>query len=235
MNTDKHTRRQDVLVILSSLLVIGLSAGWLFLNGAFSITLSADTKLSWHLVRSSGIVAYALLLGSTVWGLIISGQFIKDWSPGPVSLTLHSTISWLALVLSLAHALLLLLDDYFTYTLGDLFIPFTGPYRPEVVGLGTLAFWGLLVVSLSFPLRQRIGHRAWKTLHYASYIAFVFVTIHGLFAGTEGTHLGLRLLMGGGLTAVTLLLAMRMRKAQKRVERSVGQNATVRQVPTTNP
>jgi methionine sulfoxide reductase heme-binding subunit len=220
MNKDKNTHQRDVLIILASVLVVALSAGWLFLNGTFSINLSADTRLYWHLVRSSGIVAYALLLGSTVWGLVISGQFVKDWSPGPVSLTLHSTISWLALVLSLAHALLLLLDGYFTYTLGDLFIPFIGPYRPDVVGLGTLAFWGLVAVTLSFPFRQWMGHRVWKTLHYVSYFAFVLVTIHGLFAGTEGTHLGLRLMLGGGLAVVTMLLGIRIRKAQTRGERS---------------
>ena len=47
-----------------------------------------DEKLLWHLVRSSGMVAYVLLLASTVWDLFISSQFVRDWSPGPVSMTL---------------------------------------------------------------------------------------------------------------------------------------------------
>ncbi len=212
----KTSSRKDLLVLTASFIVIAVSALWMFLSGTFSVSLAADTKVAWHMVRSSGIVAYVLLLGSTIWGLIISAQFVKNWSPGPVSMTLHSTISWLALVISLIHALLLLFDDYFTYTLGDLFLPFTGPYRPEAVGLGTLAFWGIVAVTLSFPFRAWMGHRAWKTLHYVSYVAFTLVSLHGLFAGTEGTHIGLRLLLGGGLFGVTLLLGLRVWKAQSR-------------------
>lgn len=212
MNQEKSTKLTDLLVIAASLIVLVASAGWLVSNGLLSTNLSEDAKLSWHLVRSSGIVAYVLLMVSTVWGLFISAQFVKDWSPGPVSMTIHSTISWLSLILGLIHALLLLFDDYFQYTLSDLLVPFIGPYRPEVVGLGTLAFWVLVVVTLSFPLKKRLGHVTWKRLHYASYAAFGMVSLHGLFAGTDGTHLGFRLLVGGGVLLVVLLLGIRVGK-----------------------
>lgn len=204
----------DILVITCSIIVIGLSAVWVMNSGMFNFALLADQKLSWHLVRSLGIVAYVLLLVSTVWGLLLSSQLVKDWSPGPVSLTLHSTISWLALLLGFGHGLLLLFDKYFTYTLGNILLPFTGPYRPEAVGLGTLALWLLIAISLSFPLKKRIGQTAWKRLHYTSYIAFGLVSLHGLFAGTEGTHPGFRLLVGTGLVVVMLLLGIRMGQAQ---------------------
>lgn len=214
MNKDKSTARLDFIILLASFIVIALSAVWMVSTGVFSVTLAEDTKLAWHLVRSSGIVAYVLLLGSTLWGLFISAQFVKDWSPGVVSLTLHSTISWLALVLGLIHALLLLFDEYFAYTLGDLFVPFMGPYRPEAVGLGTLAFWIIILVTLSFPFKKRLGHALWKKLHLASYAAFGLVSLHGLFAGTEGTNIGLRLLIGVGVLLVVLLLGIRMGKTQ---------------------
>ena len=164
----KTTRWLDILTLLISLAIIILSVGWLLYSGTFNVTLSQDEKLLWHLVRSSGLVAYILLMASTVWGLFISSQFVKDWSPGPVSLTLHSTVSWLSIILGLIHALLLRFDDYFTYTLRDIFIPFTGLYRPAFVGLGTLALWLLLVVSLSFPLKKYHGHRKRKKMHYTS-------------------------------------------------------------------
>lgn len=212
----KSTKWTDILVMIASLAVIGLSAWWLISSDTFSFALDQDEKLAWHLVRSSGVVAYVLLLASTVWGLFISSQFVKDWSPGPVSLTLHSTISWLALLLGLGHGLLLMFDDYFTYTLSDILIPFSGPYRPELVGLGTLAFWLIVVVSLSFPLKKRLGHRNWKRLHYVSYAAFGLVSVHGLFAGTDGVLLGFRLLVGVGVMAVVLLLGIRLGKDQAR-------------------
>ena len=221
MDQSKSTRNADLLVLVASLIVIGLSAGWMINSGMFDFALSSDQKLSWHLVRSSGIVAYVLLLTSTVWGLLLSSQSVKDWSPGPVSLTLHSTISWLALLLGLGHGLLLLFDKYFTYTLSDILVPFTGPYRPEVVGLGTLAFWLLVAISLSFPLKKRIGQVNWKRLHYTSYAAFGLVSIHGIFAGTDGTHLGFRLLVGGGVLLVVLLLGLRVGKDQAKPSSSM--------------
>lgn len=216
----KSTKQIDRLVAVASLVVLAVSVVWVRQSGMLSLALSEDAKLSWHLARSSGIIAYTLLLASTVWGLFISAQFVKDWCPGPVSMTVHSTLSWLALLLGLAHALLLLLDDYFTYTLADLFVPFVGPYRPEVVGLGTLAFWVLVVVTLSFPLKKRLGHANWKRLHYASYAAFALVTLHGLFAGTDGTRLGFRLLVAGGVLVVAALTALRLARTQPGV--SVG-------------
>jgi DMSO/TMAO reductase YedYZ heme-binding membrane subunit len=214
MDQSNTTRNTDLLVLVGSLIVIGLSAAWMINGGIFRVALESDQKLSWHLVRSSGIVAYILLLASTIWGLLLSSQSVKDWSPGPVSLTLHSTISWLSLLLSLGHGLLLLFDKYFTYTLFDILVPFTGPYRPEAVGLGTLAFCLLVAISLSFPLKKRIGPANWKRLHYTSYAAFGLVSIHGLFAGTDGANLGFRLLVGGGVLVVILLLGIRVGKDQ---------------------
>jgi len=210
----KHITIKDIIIVLASIIVIGTSALWTLSNNAFGISLTSDTKLVWHLVRSSGIVAYLLLTASVIWGLVISGKFVKEWAPGVVSMTVHSTISWLAVIISLIHAVLLLFDDYFTYTLGDIFIPFTGEYRPVFVGLGTLAFWTILLVSLSFPFKKRMGHKNWKWLHYGSYIAFLMVSAHGIFAGTDGERLGFQILVGFSVLVVVILLGIRMGKSQ---------------------
>ena len=210
----KHITLKDMVIVVGSIIVIGVSVLWTLSNSAFGISLTSDTKLVWHLVRSSGIVAYLLLTASVIWGLVISGKFAKEWAPGVVSMTVHSTISWLAVMLSLIHAVLLLLDDYFTYTLGDIFIPFTGEYRPVFVGLGTSAFWTILLISLSFPFKKRLGHKSWKWLHYGSYIAFLMVSAHGIFAGTDGERLGFQILVGLSVFVVVMLLGIRMGKSQ---------------------
>ena len=217
----KSTKIIDIFISLASVLVIVLSVWWGIYAGFFTFDLNQDVKLTWHLVRSSGMVAYLLLLASTVWGLFISSQSVKDWSPGVVSLTVHSTLSWLAVILAVIHALLLLLDDYFTYTLADIFIPFIGPYRPIWVGLGTLSFWMLLLISFSFPIKKWMGHQNWKRLHYVSYLAFGAVSVHGLVAGTDGHLLGFRAMVGVGIGLVILLLGIRMGKTQVKSSPSV--------------
>jgi predicted ferric reductase len=215
----KPARRLDLLAFVFSLAVIIVSGYWVAQQGIFAASLTNDQTLSWHLVRSAGITAYLLLTAATGWGLLVSTGAIRDWSPGSLSTMLHNTLSYLALSLGGIHAVLLLWDKYYTYTLGDILIPFTGPYRPEVVGLGTLALWLLAVITFSFLFKRRIGYKNWKRLHYTSYAAYILVTLHGLFAGTDSDRLGFRLLIGLCVLAVTVLFAIRWRMSVQGMHR----------------
>jgi len=210
----QKSKLQDTVIGIVSLIIIGASIFLAVRSGMFTISLAEDELLTWHLIRSSGIFAYILLTASMVWGLFLSNHLIKNWSPGPVSLSIHSALSWLGLLLSLFHAVLLMFDDYFTYTLGDVFIPFTGPYRPEWVGFGTLGFWIMLIVTISFMFKKRLGQKTWKRLHYLSYAVYLMVTAHALFAGTDSELLGFRLMVGGGILLVVLLTGARIGRGQ---------------------
>jgi sulfoxide reductase heme-binding subunit YedZ len=90
-------------------------------------------------------------------------------------------------------------------------VPFVGPYRPVATGLGTLAFWILVVVTPSFALKKRLfSYRAWRTLHYLSYAAFILVTAHGLLTGTDATKLGFQVLFGVSVLLSVILLGYRI-------------------------
>jgi len=211
---------KDVIIGIGSLILIVLSVGLAIRSGMFSISLAEDEMLTWHLIRSSGIFAYILLTGSMIWGLFLSNHLIKDWSPGPVSISIHSTLSWLGLFLSLFHAVLLMFDDYFTYTLGDVFIPFLGPYRPEWVGFGTLGFWMMLIITISFTFKKQLGQKTWKRLHYLSYGVYLMVTAHALFAGSDSELLGFRIMIALGILLVVLLTGARIGRQQSKKPRS---------------
>ena len=64
-------------------------------------------------------------------------------------------------------------------------IPFIGPYQPLWVGIGQIAMGLTVVVLFSFYVRRRIGQRAWRQLHYLSFVAFLAATVHGVMAGTD--------------------------------------------------
>lgn len=219
----KPAKWLDFLALIFSLIILGGAVALTMHSGLFATSLNEDTKLSWHLVRSAGIVSYILLTASMAWGLLVSSQLWKDWSPGSLSMMLHATVSWLAVILGLIHGLLLMLDDYFTYTLGDVLVPFTGPYRPVFVGLGTLAFWIGLVVTLSFPVRKIIGRRAWLWIHMASYMSFGLVTFHGVMAGTDNQLPGFQIMMAASVFAVISLLVLRLvrRRAPEKPRRAI--------------
>ncbi len=186
----KSSRIMDILSAMMSVVIIMTAVFWLWRNGTFRISLSEQENVVWYLIRSLGITAYILLTLSVIWGLVLSGRAAKDWSPGTLSMLLHSTLSWLGLVFSVLHAVLLMFDSYFSYHVLDILVPFRGPYRPVAVGLGTLALWILVVVTPSFAIKKRfLSHRVWKLVHYSSYGAFLMVTIHGMAAVTDANNL----------------------------------------------
>jgi methionine sulfoxide reductase heme-binding subunit len=228
---DNDSRWMDGLSLIFSLVVVVLSAGWLLSHGTFSSLSPHDSQLAWYMIRASGITAYILVTLSVIWGIALGSSAIKNWSPGPLTMLLHATIAWLGLIFGMLHGLLLMFDGYFHYHLTDILIPFTGPYRPLATGLGVLGFWVLVVVTPSFALKKRLfSHRAWKTLHYTSYAAFLLVTLHGLSAGTDATNLGFRLLFGTSVLITLVLLGYRIA-----TRRSPGKKAGAHSAPRPRP
>ncbi len=150
-----------------------------------------NAKAYWFVSRSSGVLAYLLLTLSVMWGLVQSGAILRPTIPPALALGLHNFLSWSSLVMSALHAVVLLGDNNPTMNLADIVIPFVGPYRPMWVGLGVLGIYLMLLVSVSFYVRSRIGQKNFRLLHYASYAAFVLVTWHSLGAGTDTSALRL--------------------------------------------
>ncbi len=172
----------------------------------FTASLLAGEKAAWYLVRSSGIVAYLLLSASTVWGLLLSTKLIASAVPPAITLAMHNYLSWLAIGTTAVHAGALLFDTYYTYTLAAILIPFVGPYMPIWVGLGTLGFYIMLLTTLSFYFRKQIGQKRWRTLHYATFIGYIFATLHGVVAGTDAALLGTTFGMSGLLVLFLTLI-----------------------------
>lgn len=209
MENESHW--MDNVSLVFSVLVIGLAGMWLIHTGTFKTSLKTNSNVAWYINRASGITAYIMLTLSVIWGLALTSSAAKNWSPGPLTMVLHSTISWLGLLFGTVHGVMLLFDRYFTYRLTNLLVPFTGPYRPTAVGLGIIGFWILLIVTPSFAIKKRLfSHRTWKTLHYSSYAAFILVTIHALMAGTDAQNLGFRLMAGGSVLLTVILLGYRI-------------------------
>ena len=204
-----------ILLIIVGAAVVSIQ--WMINSGSIGASLTSDSLLSWHIARSAGLTSYILFTASTLWGLFLTTRVIKDWTPGTVSLLLHATASWLAVGLMVVHVGMLLFDKYYTYTIVDLFVPFIGPYRPFAVGLGILAAWLTVAITISFSLRKLIGQRAWRLLHYTSYLAFALITVHGVLAGTDMTKPGMWVVIGGFAALIVGLLMWRIQRpgAQK--------------------
>jgi len=47
----------------------------------------------------------------------------------------------------------------------------------------------MAIVTLTFYVRRWIGKRAWRVVHFASFLVFAFVLAHGLFAGPDSRQM----------------------------------------------
>jgi methionine sulfoxide reductase heme-binding subunit len=142
----------------------------------------------WLLARASGLTAYVLLTTTVLAGLVLKsrafGRAVK-----PAALTdLHRFLTFLALGMLTLHGLALTLDRTVHMPLAGLVVPGFSPYRPVPVALGVLACELAALVAVSFSLRRRIGFRAWRRLHWATYALFLLATVHGITAGTDSSQ-----------------------------------------------
>lgn len=142
-------------------------------------------SLPWYATRILGFLAYGALTISVVYGLLLSTGILDRIAHRVVSFALHQDLSAIAIGLTALHGAVLALDTFVPQSVRQLIIPFTGPYRPEWVGIGQITFYLMVVVYASFSVRRRIGQRVWRLLHYTTLLAFAGATAHGLMSGTD--------------------------------------------------
>jgi sulfoxide reductase heme-binding subunit YedZ len=99
--------------------------------------------------------------------------------------SVHRSAALLSVVFLVIHVSTLMFDPYAQLKLLDLVIPFTSTYRPFWVGLGAVALDLLVAVVVTSLLRERIGHRAWKAVHWFGYAMWPVALVHGIGSGTD--------------------------------------------------
>jgi sulfoxide reductase heme-binding subunit YedZ len=111
----------------------------------------------------------------------------------------------------------LLLDPYAQLRLVDLVLPFVGAYRPLWQGLGTLALDLVVLLVASSLLRDRLGRRTWRALHWTAYLCWPVAMAHAVGNGTDGTSGWLLAVVGACVAAVGGALVLRFRAGRRLV------------------
>jgi methionine sulfoxide reductase heme-binding subunit len=163
----------------------------------------------WILARASGLVAYTLLTASILAGIVLKARpFGRALRPATVT-DLHRFLALLGLTALALHGATLVLDDVVSISPAALIVPGLVPYRPLSTALGVLAGELMLLVYASFSLRKRIGNRAWRRLHWLTYLVFALATLHGLAAGSDSHQLWTLTLYSAATGAVITAAAWR--------------------------
>ncbi len=139
----------------------------------------------WYLARGTGVVALLLLTASVVIGIVGTVRFTAERWPRFAIDAVHRDVSLLVLVVLVIHIVTSVLDGFAPITLLDGVIPFTSPYRPVWLGLGTLSFDLLVAIAVTSIVRQRVGYRTWRAIHWAAYLSWPVAVLHGLGTGSD--------------------------------------------------
>jgi DMSO/TMAO reductase YedYZ heme-binding membrane subunit len=161
--------------------------------------------LLWYSTRAAGEVALLFLTVVVAFGVMSAVRVGGRRIPRFVVAGMHRNLTLVGLGFLVVHIGTAVLDTYAPIGLADAVLPFTSAYRPIWLGLGTLAFDTLLVLTVTSLLRTRIGLRRWKALHWTAYGCWVTALVHALGTGTD-TRASAFLILAGFCCALTLAL-----------------------------
>lgn len=236
-NLTKTNLDQIPVISLKTILFISLAiiAGSIFAAVVLPLWLpnfvqsifGPNVQVFWFLSRGSAVVAYCLLWLSMVLGLLMTNRFARVWPGAPTANELHNFISLLGLGFVLFHVLILLGDSYIKYNLFQLFVPFASVnYKSLYVGFGQIGVYLWLMLMISFYIRRKIGNHAWRLLHFAGFIAFIFAMLHGLLSGTDSGTVWMQSIYRISASSLVFLTAYRILNSTVKV--LIGKQKTVR-------
>jgi DMSO/TMAO reductase YedYZ heme-binding membrane subunit len=142
-------------------------------------------NVTWLAARSTGVVAWGLVVASMVWGLLLATKVLgRRPAPGAL-LSLHRFLGALACVFVGLHMAAIVLDSFVHFSVVDVLVPFTTSWRPLPVALGIVALYLLVAVELTSLARSHLPPALWREVHLLSYLLFTLATIHAITAGTD--------------------------------------------------
>jgi hypothetical protein len=166
----------------------------------------ASTPALWYLTRGSGAVTLVLLTSTVVLGITNSARWASPRWPRFVTERLHRNLSLLVLVFLALHVTTTVVDGYVPIGWLDAVVPFRSAYRPLWLGLGAVALDLLAAVLVTSLLRLRLGHAAWRAVHWLAYACWPVALVHGLGTGSDLGHAWM--LAVDALAAVAVLAAV---------------------------
>jgi sulfoxide reductase heme-binding subunit YedZ len=164
----------------------------------------------WYLMRGSGVTALLLLTGVVVLGVLTSRKTSLPTLPRFATMTLHRSISLLAVVFLAVHVGTAVVDPYAEVRLVDLVVPFAGRGHALWLGLGTLAVDMLVALVVSSLLMKHVKRRTWRTIHWLGYAVWPVAFLHSIELGSDAGAIWLRAVAIAMLAAIAAATAWRL-------------------------
>lgn len=170
----------------------------------------------WYLGRGTGVVSLVLLTLVVALGVATRSGRPLPGLPRFAVTAVHRSASLLAVVFLAIHVGTLLFDPYAGLNLVSLVVPFSAGAHPFWYGLGALGLDLILALVVTSVLRDRIGPRVWRGIHWAAYASWPIALAHGLGSGSDAST-GWMLTITGVCVA-TVLAAVGWRVSERFAE-----------------
>lgn len=172
-----------------------------------------NSQVWWYVARSSGIVAWALLSASVVWGLMLSTKIsttrlaARRLRPAWL-LDLHRHLGGLAVIFTAIHIAGIVADSYVTFSWADVLVPMASQWRPGAVAFGVVAMYLLVAVEATSLAIRHLPRPLWRWVHRSSFVLYATATWHGIAAGTDADNQWFR---AAAWVSVVLVVALTIR------------------------
>lgn len=169
----------------------------------------------WYVARAAAMAAFAVLAGSLLTGMAIRTAYLSGLARNRAVIALHTFLAWFWLPLVALHVVALLCDGASQIVLPDIVIPFrvSSVYQGTgriAVGLGTIGFLTLVLITVTSALRRRMSQRLWLWLHRLTYPMFVVFLIHAQLGGTDFSRTAISVVAWATLGSLGMLALPRV-------------------------
>ena len=140
---------------------------------------------AWYVTRSSGLVGFALLYISIFLGLSIRIPFLHKIISPIYSTKIHCWISLQALLFAFIHGFALFFDKFMKFSLAEIFVPFASRYETNLVALGILGFYLMIILVATSYGHRLISQKLWRVVHFLNIVLYIIVLVHAFILGTD--------------------------------------------------
>ena len=173
-----------------------------------------NDQILWFATRGAGAVSLLLFTVVTCLGIVTAGRFQRPGWPRFLSAELHRNLALLSTVFLGIHIVTAIADPYTSLGLVAAVVPFASSYRPLWVGLGVVSLdLGIAIVATSL-IRDRIGRRTWRAIHWLAYGAWPLAVIHSVGSGSDNGSTWMLAIDVACVATVAIAAAWRLLAAQ---------------------
>jgi DMSO/TMAO reductase YedYZ heme-binding membrane subunit len=146
-----------------------------------------NDQVLWYATRGAGTIDLVLLTGVVVLGILGVRRFEAPGWPRFLTTALHRNVALTAIALLVIHIVTAVVDPFARLGWTPVLIPFGSYYRTFWLGLGTIGAELMAAIVVTSLLRQALGQRTWRLVHWLAYAAWPLSLLHGVGTGTD-TH-----------------------------------------------